>query len=178
MPGFTRHFTTISVDLPGHGQTQAPTDPARHGHEQVTTDLASLMAHLGLHRFHLLGYSMGGRMALALALAQPQRLRALVLESASPGLADAGNAPPDACRMSHLPATSSWQGCATSLHTGSSYPCLQVNDNCQQKYEGWCGNNDLRTAHADLPAVCEGQERAPRPATGHSCHNLKLQHYC
>ena len=55
-----------------------------------TTDLASLMAHLGLHRFHLLGYSMGGRMALALTLAQPQRLRALVLESASPGIADAG----------------------------------------------------------------------------------------
>ena len=90
IPGFTRHFTTISVDLPGHGQTQAPTDPARHGHEQATTDLASLMSHLGLHRFHLLGYSMGGRMALALALAQPQRLCALVLESASPGIADAG----------------------------------------------------------------------------------------
>ena len=88
IPGFTRYFTTVSVDLPGHGQTQAPTDPARHGHKQVTIDLASLMAQLGLHRFHLLGYSMGGRLALALALSQPQRLLALVLESASPGLAD------------------------------------------------------------------------------------------
>ena len=87
---FSLHFTTVSVDLPGHGLSSAPTSPARHAHEQVTSDLASLMAQLGLHRFHLLGYSMGGRLALALALSQPQRLRTLVLESASPGLADAG----------------------------------------------------------------------------------------
>ena len=90
VPCFARHFTTVSVDLPGHGLTQAPSNPARYGHELVTTDLASLMTQLGLHRFNLLGYSMGGRLALALALAQPQRLRSLVLESASPGLADAG----------------------------------------------------------------------------------------
>jgi 2-succinyl-6-hydroxy-2,4-cyclohexadiene-1-carboxylate synthase len=36
------------------------------------------------------GYSMGGRLALALALRRPARVRALVLVSASPGLADAG----------------------------------------------------------------------------------------
>jgi len=38
----------------------------------------------------LAGYSMGGRLALALALRRPERVRALVLVSASPGLADAG----------------------------------------------------------------------------------------
>ena len=36
----------------------------------------------------LAGYSMGGRLALALALRRPERVRALVLVSASPGLAD------------------------------------------------------------------------------------------
>jgi 2-succinyl-6-hydroxy-2,4-cyclohexadiene-1-carboxylate synthase len=38
----------------------------------------------------LAGYSMGGRLALALALRRPERVRALVLVSAAPGLADAG----------------------------------------------------------------------------------------
>src|SRR4029453_9306410 len=37
----------------------------------------------------LAGYSMGGRLALALALRRPERVRSLVLVSASPGLADA-----------------------------------------------------------------------------------------
>ena len=40
--------------------------------------------------FTLAGYSMGGRLALALALRIPERVRRLVLVSASPGLADAG----------------------------------------------------------------------------------------
>jgi 2-succinyl-6-hydroxy-2,4-cyclohexadiene-1-carboxylate synthase len=40
--------------------------------------------------FTLCGYSMGGRLALALALRVPERVRRLVLVSASPGLADAG----------------------------------------------------------------------------------------
>ena len=38
----------------------------------------------------LAGYSMGGRLALAFALRRPERVRRLVLVSASPGLADAG----------------------------------------------------------------------------------------
>ena len=40
-------------------------------------------------RFTLAGYSMGGRLALALALRAPERVERLVLVSASPGLADA-----------------------------------------------------------------------------------------
>ena len=45
---------------------------------------------LAPERFTLAGYSMGGRLALALALRIPQRVRRLVLVSASPGLADDG----------------------------------------------------------------------------------------
>lgn len=86
IPCFMRRFTTVSVDLPGHGLTRTPDAPARHPHEHVSQDLVSLMEQLGAQRFHLLGYSMGGRLALALALGHPERLRSLVLESASPGL--------------------------------------------------------------------------------------------
>jgi 2-succinyl-6-hydroxy-2,4-cyclohexadiene-1-carboxylate synthase len=44
---------------------------------------------LAPRRFALAGYSMGGRLALALALRTPERVARLVLVSASPGLADA-----------------------------------------------------------------------------------------
>lgn len=85
--GFARHFQTIAVDLPGHGKTDAPQDAARCRHESVGADLVALMAHCGHDRFNLLGYSMGGRLALALALLFPANVAALVLEGASPGLA-------------------------------------------------------------------------------------------
>ncbi len=88
--GFAEHFTAVAVDLPGHGKTGTPQDAARCRHELVSADLVALMAHCGHDRFHLLGYSMGGRLALALSLSFPEKVAALVLESASPGLPTAG----------------------------------------------------------------------------------------
>jgi 2-succinyl-6-hydroxy-2,4-cyclohexadiene-1-carboxylate synthase len=54
--------------------------------ERGVADLLALLDHLGLERTDLLGYSLGGRLALQFAVAAPDRLRRLVLESASPGL--------------------------------------------------------------------------------------------
>ncbi|MGI8586181.1 MAG: 2-succinyl-6-hydroxy-2,4-cyclohexadiene-1-carboxylate synthase [Chloroflexia bacterium] len=85
---WARRFHTIAVDLLGHGGSDAPTDPARYGMEPTVADLAALLDVLGVERAYLLGYSMGGRVALHSAAAHPQRVGALILESASPGLAD------------------------------------------------------------------------------------------
>jgi 2-succinyl-6-hydroxy-2,4-cyclohexadiene-1-carboxylate synthase len=49
-------------------------------------DLTSVLDELDVDRYALLGYSMGGRLALHLALAHKGRLWALMLESASPGI--------------------------------------------------------------------------------------------
>lgn len=87
-PALARHFQVVAVDLPGHGQTVAPDDPEGYRMERVCDDLLAVLDELGIGVFHLLGYSMGGRLALHVALAAPQRVRTLVLESASPGIAD------------------------------------------------------------------------------------------
>lgn len=79
---------TIAVDLIGHGRSDAPADPNRYRMEHCVTDLLAVLDTLGVERVDVLGYSMGGRVALHLATAAPARVGALVLESASPGLAD------------------------------------------------------------------------------------------
>lgn len=86
LSAFAANWTCLAVDLPGHGMSDVPARMSRFGHESVSVDLVTLMEDLGYHRFATLGYSMGGRLALALALNHPQRVSALVLESASPGL--------------------------------------------------------------------------------------------
>lgn len=86
LAGLAGHFLTYAVDLPGHGKTDTPRDAARCRQELVSADLVALMAHCGHDRFNLLGYSMGGRLALALSICFPEHVTALVLESASPGL--------------------------------------------------------------------------------------------
>ncbi len=83
-------FSTLAVDLPGHGRSGSPDAVAAYTMAATVADLVAVLDRAGVARAHVLGYSMGGRVALALALAHPDRVGALVLESASPGLAEAG----------------------------------------------------------------------------------------
>jgi 2-succinyl-6-hydroxy-2,4-cyclohexadiene-1-carboxylate synthase len=80
--------TVIALDLIGHGRSAAAPDPARYTLEHATADLSSLLDVLGLESVSVLGYSMGGRVALHFAVAHPLRVRSLILESASPGIQD------------------------------------------------------------------------------------------
>ncbi|MEP0547703.1 MAG: 2-succinyl-6-hydroxy-2,4-cyclohexadiene-1-carboxylate synthase [Rhodothermales bacterium] len=78
-------FRCIAVDLPGHGEAVDLPDEAYTAEGTTATLMATLDA-LGVERCHVVGYSMGGRLALYLALRHPERCARLVLESASPGL--------------------------------------------------------------------------------------------
>lgn len=84
---FAKHFLVIAVDLPGHGRSGIPLDPARASVERSADDLATILAREGCAPAHVLGYSLGARVALRLAAACPDVLRRLVLESPSAGLA-------------------------------------------------------------------------------------------
>ena len=72
----------LLVDLPGHGRAQFPEQP-----ELYTLPGAAQAVLDGVQQpVHLVGYSMGGRLALQLALQHPERFLSLTLISASPGL--------------------------------------------------------------------------------------------
>lgn len=73
------------IDLPGHGAATGLAAPA-YAFDAAVDALAVTFGAHGIARADLLGYSMGGRVALAFALRYPERLRTLTLESASAGL--------------------------------------------------------------------------------------------
>jgi len=83
-----RGYRTISVDLLGHGRSDAPRDPSRYALEIAAGDLARVLDALGESRAHVLGYSLGGRIGLGLAALRPQRVRSALLIGASAGIAD------------------------------------------------------------------------------------------
>ncbi|ABG05805.1 alpha/beta hydrolase fold [Rubrobacter xylanophilus DSM 9941] len=80
-------FRTLAADLPGHGASVG-LPPERYTMEGAAGAVLGLLDGLGVGRCALCGYSMGGRLALYLALRSPGRFSALLLESASPGLED------------------------------------------------------------------------------------------
>lgn len=88
MPRLAQEFDTIAIDLLGHGATDAPSDAARYRAEWIVADLVAVLDHLGIRRAAWLGYSMGGRAALHVAIERPSRVSALALEGTSPGIVD------------------------------------------------------------------------------------------
>jgi 2-succinyl-6-hydroxy-2,4-cyclohexadiene-1-carboxylate synthase len=76
----------IAIDVIGHGTSAAPEDPSHYAFAQAMRDLAGITAQLGVARAAWLGYSMGGRLALGMALDHPERVSSLILESATPGI--------------------------------------------------------------------------------------------
>jgi 2-succinyl-6-hydroxy-2,4-cyclohexadiene-1-carboxylate synthase len=82
-------WRVAALDFLGHGLSVSPTDPKRYQMDRCLQDLSVLMRTLALEGAAVVGYSMGGRVALALAIEYPELVGTLVLESASPGLKSA-----------------------------------------------------------------------------------------
>jgi len=76
----------ICIDIIGHGKTDSPENSNRYEIQSVVQDINSIIENLKLDVVDVLGYSMGGRLALSFAMEFPEKVRKLVLESSSPGL--------------------------------------------------------------------------------------------
>jgi 2-succinyl-6-hydroxy-2,4-cyclohexadiene-1-carboxylate synthase len=81
-------FYCVAPDLPGHGSSLG-LPPEAYTLEGAARTLLDLLDSLGAGRPMIAGYSMGGRLALYLALRHPEGCSALFLESTSPGIEDA-----------------------------------------------------------------------------------------
>ena len=80
-----RTLRCIAVDLPGHGETGAPADENLWTADGCVTALAGILQAAG--GGSVVGYSLGGRLALQLAVEHPGAVNGAVILSASPGIA-------------------------------------------------------------------------------------------
>ncbi|BAU15546.1 alpha/beta hydrolase fold protein [Leptolyngbya sp. NIES-3755] len=76
-------FSCLTVDLPGHGKTRFSDE---YTMENTANAIVGLLNELEISQANLVGYSMGGRLGLYLALNYPERFSKAVIESGSPGL--------------------------------------------------------------------------------------------
>ncbi|MCL2179112.1 MAG: 2-succinyl-6-hydroxy-2,4-cyclohexadiene-1-carboxylate synthase [Proteobacteria bacterium] len=82
VPQLAAFSKVVRVDLPGHAHAPLPTNLGEEGFFEVVDALAGCIP----PPMDVAGYSQGARLALALALRHPQRIRRLILESGTPGL--------------------------------------------------------------------------------------------
>ena len=69
----------VALDNRGHGASSKPHDPAAYSLPLMASDTIALLDHLKLERVDYLGYSMGGRIGMLLALRHPDRMRSVSL---------------------------------------------------------------------------------------------------
>src|SRR6266852_6815427 len=73
------YYRVLALDCRGHGKSGKPHEPEAYAGDTMGDDVIRLMDHIGIRRTLLMGYSMGGRIALGLLRSHPERLRAVVL---------------------------------------------------------------------------------------------------
>ena len=79
---------SICVDLVGHGRSDAPHEVGRYSMRRCVRQVVGAMDALGVSRSHLLGYSMGGRVALQVCVTHPRRVASALVVGTGAGLAD------------------------------------------------------------------------------------------
>ena len=79
---YAKHFTCISVDPRGAGETDKPA--GTYSTELFADDVSAFMQAIGVERAHVSGVSLGGAIGLWLASKYPQRVKSLSLHSCWP----------------------------------------------------------------------------------------------
>src|SRR5262245_18046433 len=69
----------IAIDARGHGQSGKPHDAASHEEDRMAADILALLDALGIKQADIMGYSMGGYLAIRLMTDSPGRVRRTIL---------------------------------------------------------------------------------------------------
>ena len=91
IPAFEQRFTTYALDLRGFGRSSKPSYAGAYAIDELARDVASVIQQLDIAPCHILGTSMGGFVALSLAIAQPQLCNKLVLCHTAPRMSIPAN---------------------------------------------------------------------------------------
>ena len=85
-PHWGENRKVIALDIIGHGKSDSPEVDRRYDILSVARDIKTILDRFEIESIDVLGYSMGGRLALSFTIQYPEMVRKLILESSSPGL--------------------------------------------------------------------------------------------
>ena len=81
-------YRVVAFDHRGHGASTKSLDPDDYTPTKMAGDAAALLAHLEISRAHVMGYSMGARVAAFTAMQHPDQVATLILGGLGQGMID------------------------------------------------------------------------------------------
>lgn len=160
-------------DLPGHGGHRVDGDPTRCSVNATLASLSALIAAIPAPRV-LLGYSMGARAALHLALADPGPWSALVLVGPNPGISDKADRRQRLESDARLARTIRSDGTAAFLERWRETPLIASQRRIDPQILGPMDIHRAGCRPADLAASLEGFGAAACPPLWPRLADLKL----
>lgn len=103
LPGLAEHFSVIYFDNRGIGESDAP--PGPYTVAELAADTIQVLDESGVQQAHVVGTSLGGMIAIELALTHPERVDRLVLACTTPGGPHAHPMPKKTAALIALAAT-------------------------------------------------------------------------
>ena len=153
-------FCCLAIDLPGHGKTKTLGVNNYYTMSNTAHALIRFLDQLNIEKCFLVGYSMGGRLALYLNLYFPQRFSKVVLESASPGLKTqqdrAGRMQRD-LELAHKLETSDFSAFLRNWYDQPIFASLKNHPNFERLLQSRLQNNPIQLAQSlrDLSSGCQ-----------------------
>jgi 2-succinyl-6-hydroxy-2,4-cyclohexadiene-1-carboxylate synthase len=86
IPHIDPRFNCATMDFVGHGKSGSPIEINFYNTGSIVEQINSVVENIRCNKIILLGYSMGGRAALNFAIKYPEKVKAMILESATPGI--------------------------------------------------------------------------------------------
>jgi pimeloyl-ACP methyl ester carboxylesterase len=156
LPALTRRHRVIGVDFQAHGRT---VDIDRDlTYANLASDVIGLLDNLGIERTHVIGHSMGGGTALELAVNHADRLRSVVVISASvraegmhPDLAD----PSTYATSTRMPTEQDFADMAAAYAKVAPHPerFADLHARSMTSLNGWSGRTDEQLAGITAPML-------------------------
>lgn len=164
----------IALDMLGHGQSDAPSDPARYAMEHCQADILATLEKLGVQPGEaiLLGYSMGGRIALYTAFSG--FFRALILESASPGLADLAEREQRRLSDNALAERIEHEGVEAFINDWEKLPLFASQDSLSSEAKNELRTQRLTNRVSGLANSLRGVGTGVQPALHERLHELEV----
>ncbi|HLG32506.1 MAG: 2-succinyl-6-hydroxy-2,4-cyclohexadiene-1-carboxylate synthase [Ignavibacteria bacterium GWA2_35_9] len=86
VPHIDKNFSTIGIDIIGHGKSDSPQSEELYTAESISNQISSVIELTVKGKVIPVGYSMGGRAALNFSFRYPEKIAGLILESTTPGI--------------------------------------------------------------------------------------------
>ncbi|MBE7123070.1 2-succinyl-6-hydroxy-2,4-cyclohexadiene-1-carboxylate synthase [Bacillus cereus] len=174
IPSWSEQFQVILVDIVGHGKTESPEDVTHYDIQNVALQMKELLDHLHIENAHVLGYSMGGRLAITMACLYPKYVRSLLLENCTAGLESANERKERREKDERLADKIEQEGIRSFVSMWENIPLFETQKRLAQNVQEAVRKERLANNTKGLANSLRGMGTGAQPSWWKDLQNLKM----